>query len=234
MEMQEVLIRDLPPEEKPRERMVAYGVEALSNVELLAIMMRTGARNISVLTIAKMILKQTNGLEKLSDISVAELKEIPGVGSAKAMQICAGIELGKRVLKTMLYTDNVGKPYKTPEDCFRHLHAGMKFLTQEHFVVLFLDAKHRLIRKETVFIGTINATAIHPREIFRSAVKNLAAFIICVHNHPSMDVTPSPADILVTKQLVRAGELMSIPLLDHVIIGGNDYCSMKTLGYLKV
>jgi len=232
--MEEVLIKDLPPEEKPRERMLAYGVEALSNIELLAIMMRTGARNISVLTIAKMILKKTEGLERLSDVSVSELKEIPGVGEAKAMQICAGIELGKRVLKTMIHTDEVGRPYKTPEDCFLHLHAGMKFLTQEHFVVLFLDAKQRLIKKETVFIGTIDATAIHPREIYRGAVKNLAASIVCVHNHPSMDVTPSPADILVTKQLVRAGEIMSIPLLDHVIIGGNDYASMKALGHLKV
>jgi len=232
--MKDVLIKDLPPEEKPRERMLAYGVEALSNIELLAIMMRTGARNISVLTIGKMILKETKGLEGLSEISVEELKRIPGVGVAKAMQICAGVELGKRVLKTITHSDDIGQSYQAPEDCFKYLHAGMKFLTQEHFVVLFLDARYRLIKKETVFIGTMDAAAIHPREIFRAAVKNLAAYIICVHNHPSMDVTPSSADILVTKQLARAGELMSIPLLDHIIVGGDDYCSMKTLGYLKV
>jgi DNA repair protein RadC len=230
--MPEILIKDLPTEERPRERLLEYGSESLSNAELLAIILRTGSREQSVLTLSKMILQKADGLQNLNDISVNELVEIPGIGNSKAVQILASIELGRRVVKSSL-TNTKGNPVlANPEDCFRLLGISMKHLKQENFIVLFLDVRQKLICKETVFIGSLDMAIVHPREIFRRAIKHLATSIVCVHNHPSGDLTPSPPDLLFTKQLAEAGEMMNIPLLDHIIIGGDDYVSLKALGHM--
>ena len=225
-------MKDLPPEEKPRERLMEYGANALSNTELLAIVLRTGAKHQSVLNLAKSILTQTDGLKHLNEISVNELVKIPGIGSSKAVQIMASIELGKRVSQSLVLKKSEIQTVATPEDCFALLGNEMKYLKQEHFVVLSLDVKQRLIAKDTVFIGALNMSLVHPREVFRAAVKRTADSIICVHNHPSGSVEPSLPDIMMTKQLMEASLTMDIPLLDHVIIGGNDYSSLKAYGHM--
>jgi DNA repair protein RadC len=230
--MQEILILDLPKEERPRERFLEYGSESLSNAELLAIILRTGSQKQSVLTLSKKVLQKTDGLQNLNDISVNELVEIPGIGNSKAIQILASVELGRRIAQSSL-TDIKENPVLTnPEDSFKLLGISMKHLKQENFVVLFLDVRQKLICKETIFIGSLDMAIVHPREIFRRAIKHLATFIICVHNHPSGDLTPSSSDLLFTKQLAEAGEMMNIPMLDHVIIGGDDYVSLKALGHM--
>ena len=230
--MQEVLIKDLPAEERPRERLAQYGATSLSNAELLAIVLRTGAKHQSVLNLAKSILKKTEGIKHLNDISMNELIEIPGIGPSKATQIMASIELGKRVSQSLVLKECKPKTVGTPEACFILLGNEMKYLKQEHFIVLSLDVKQKLIAKDTVFIGAVDASLVHPREVFRIAVKRMAAGIICVHNHPSGDTEPSLADIMMTKQLMEASMMIGIPLLDHVIIGGDDYSSLKAYGHM--
>jgi len=230
--MQEVLIKDLPTEERPRERLIEYGANALSNAELLAIILRTGAKHQSVLNLAKSILKQTDGIKHLNEISINELTEISGVGPSKAVQIMASIELGKRISQSLVLKKSEVQTVVTPEDCFILLGNEMKYLKQEHFVVLSLDVKQKLIAKDTVFIGALDASLVHPREVFRMAVKRMAAAIICVHNHPSGNIEPSLPDVMMTKQLMEASIMMDIPLLDHVIIGGNDYSSLKAYGHM--
>ncbi|MCL1991224.1 MAG: DNA repair protein RadC [Defluviitaleaceae bacterium] len=230
--MQEVLIKELPVEERPRERLMAYGAHALSNAELLAIVLRTGTKKQSVLNLAKSILIKTEGIKYLNETSINELIEVPGIGTSKAVQIMASIELGKRVSQSLVAKQNKIQTVITPEDCFNLLGNEMKYLKQEHFVVLSLNVKQQLIAKDIVFIGALNMSLVHPREVFRTAVKRMADSIICVHNHPSGDVTPSLPDIMMTKQLVEASLMMDIPLLDHVIIGGNDYSSLKAYGHM--
>ena len=230
--MKEVLILEMPAEERPRERLIEYGASSLSTAELLAIIIRTGAKHQSALNLAKSILKRTDGAKHLNEISINELTKIPGIGPSKAVQIMASIELGKRVSHSLVLRDNEVKTVKTPEDCFNLLGNELKYLKQEHFVVLSLDSKSKLIAKDTVFIGSLHASLVHPREIFRAAVKRMAASIICVHNHPSGDVTASEVDILMTKYLIEASQMMDIPIDDHVIIGGDDYSSLKAYGHM--
>jgi len=230
--MEEVLIKDLPLEERPRERLLEYGAGALANAELLAIILRTGSKQQSVLNLARSILKQTDGLKHINEISINELTKIAGVGPSKAVQIMASIELGKRVSQSLVLKEGEVERVLTPKDCFILLGNEMKYLKQEHFVVLSLDAKSRLIAKDTVFVGALNATLVHPREVFRTAVKRMAAAIICVHNHPSGDIEASNQDIMMTKLLVEAGKMMGIPIDDHVIIGGDDYSSLKAYGHM--
>lgn len=230
--MQEILIQDLPIEDRPRERFLAYGSGSLSTAELLAIILRTGSRNQSALTLASTILKKMNGIHDLNNVSVNELIEIPGIGNSKAVQVLASIELGRRIVQSSLRDHKESQFFTNPADSFKLLGLSMKHLKQEHFIVLFLDLRQKLICKETIFIGSLDVVLVHPREIFGKALKYMATSIICVHNHPSGDLTPSPPDLLFTKQLVQAGELMNIPLLDHIIIGGDDYVSLKALGHI--
>lgn len=230
--MQEVLIKELPKEERPRERLVAHGAETLSNTELLAIILKTGTRKQSALSMARSILKQTEGLQHLNEISVHELTEFEGIGTGKASQVMASIELGKRVSQSLTLRECNLQTIKTPKDCFALLGHEMKYLEQEHFVVLSLDVKKKLIAKDTVFIGALDASLVHPREVFRTAVRRMASSIICAHNHPSGDAEPSLSDIMMTKQLIEASMMMDIPISDHVIIGGNNYSSLKAYGHM--
>lgn len=180
--MEPFLIRDIPAAERPRERLLAEGAPYLSNVELLAIVLRTGAKKQSVIHLAQAVLKQTEGLKQLNEITVEELREIPGIGESKAVQILASIELGKRIAKSgYMKTAQIS----SPEDCFEYLSVKMKHLTQEHFVVVFLDTKNNLLGEKTIFIGSLNSAIVHPREIFKEAIKRSSAAIICSHNHPS-------------------------------------------------
>lgn len=220
-------IKDLPKIEWPRERLEKKGAQALHKEELLAIILRTGIKGKNVVQLAQDILSKY-GDKKLIDISFEELRNIHGVGPTKAAQMMASIELGKRLYKEKVEKEVV---INSPEDIVReveHIRENKK----ENLVVLYLDARNRLIYKETVSIGTLNANLIHPREVFEPAVRNLAAQIIIVHNHPSGDPEPSKDDLEVTKRLLEAGKLLGIDIMDHIIIAKTSYFSFKEKGKL--
>ncbi|NRG31533.1 RadC family protein [Niallia circulans] len=227
--MDSLLIRDFPNDERPRERFVKQGPESLANHELLAILIQTGSKNESVLTLANKLLVHFDGLRLLKDASLDELKEMKGIGTAKAIQLMAAIELGRRV-SNLEFTDRYC--IRSPEDAAKYLMNEMRFLTQEHFVCLYLNTKNQVMHKQVVFIGSLNASIVHPREVYKEAFRRSAASIICLHNHPSGDPSPSREDIEVTKRLVECGKIIGIDLLDHIIIGENKFISLKEKGYV--
>lgn len=229
MEPQRQFIRDVPQEERPRERLIKYGAEALSHTELLAILLRTGTKKESVVHLAGNIMKECGNLRNLMDMSLEELTAIRGIGPAKAIQLRAGLELGRRVSRT---GNGEVVTVKRPEDAANYVMDELRYLKKEHFVCLFLNTKNHIIAQETLSMGTLNASLVHPREVFRAAIKCSSASLICVHNHPSGDPTPSPEDIALTKRLVSAGELVGIEVLDHLVIGDGRFISLKEQGYM--
>ncbi len=229
MVVKPLMIRDVPTGERPRERMLKEGVQVLTNQELIAIILGTGTKEESVLQLAQRILYDFNGLRLLKDCSVDELKKIKGIGDSKAVQLLAALELGSRVHK-LQQEDRI--IIRSPEDVSRYMMEDMRFLTQEHFVVLYLNTKNHVIHKKTIFIGSLNASIVHPREVFKEAFRHSAASIICLHNHPSGDPAPSREDIEVTKRLVETGKVVGIELLDHIIIGDKKFVSLKEKGYV--
>jgi len=217
-------IKELPPDERPRERLEKFGSESLSDSELLAIMLRTGARNLSASDLAKRLLQRFDGLRAIASASLEELCELDGIGKAKAIQIKAAFEIGRRFSRAR--KDNSGQ-ILTSEDVKNLVWDDMHTKTQEEFRILLLDTKNRLIRDEKVTVGILDASIVHPREVFKSAIKSSAASVIIVHNHPSGDPTPSRDDVSTTRRLREAGELVGISVLDHVIIGEGTYYSFK-------
>lgn len=224
-----LMIRDFPKDERPRERFIQNGPESLSNHELIALMLRTGTRNESVLQLANRLLTHFDGLRMLKDATLNEITSIKGIGKAKAIQILASVELGRRIANL-----NFDDRYviRSPEDGAKYVMNDMRFLTQEHFVALYLNTKNQVLHKQTVFIGSLNASIVHPREVYKEALRHSAASIICMHNHPSGDPTPSREDIEVTRRLSECGKILGIELLDHLIIGENKFVSLKEKGYL--
>lgn len=226
---EKMLIRDYPKEERPRERFLQDGPQSLSNQELLALLLRTGSKEESVLQLSNRLIKAFEGFRLLKEASVEELTEIKGIGEAKAIQILASVELGRRIHKL---NDQDRYVIRSPEDGANYCMEEMRFLSQEHFVCLYLNTKNQVLHKRTVFIGSLNASIVHPREVFKEAFRRSAASIICLHNHPSGDPSPSREDIEVTKRLVECGKIMGIEVLDHIIIGEQKYVSLKEKGYL--
>ncbi|WP_396954472.1 DNA repair protein RadC [Niallia sp.] len=224
-----MLIRDFPNDERPRERFIKQGPESLANHELIALLIQTGSKNESVLTLANKILIHFDGLRLLKDASLDELKAIKGIGTAKAIQLMAAIELGRRV-SNLEFTDRYC--IRSPEDAAKYMMNEMRFLSQEHFICLYLNTKNQVMHKQVVFIGSLNASIVHPREVYKEAFRRSAASIICLHNHPSGDPSPSREDIEVTKRLVECGKIIGIDLLDHIIIGENKFISLKEKGYV--
>ncbi|UOY94161.1 DNA repair protein RadC [Ectobacillus sp. JY-23] len=222
-------IRDMVREDQPRERMLTEGASSLSNTELLAILLRTGSKEESVLTLANRILHHFDGLRLLKDATVEEITEIHGIGIAKAVQLMAAFELGRRMVR-LEYKQRYS--IRNPEDCAKYMMEEMRFLQQEHFVCLYLNTKNQIIHRQTVFIGSLNASIVHPREVFREALRRSAASLICLHNHPSGDPSPSREDIEVTKRLTECGKIMGVELLDHIIIGEHKFVSLKEKGYI--
>ncbi|WP_273851139.1 RadC family protein [Guptibacillus spartinae] len=223
------MIRDYPEEERPRERLVKEGPETLSNQELLAIILRTGTKQESVLQLSYRIIQYFEGLRLLKDASIEELTSLNGVGTAKAVQLIAAMELGRRVSRLQMeerYT------IRSPEDGANYVMEDMRFLSQEHFVCLYLNTKNQVLHRQTVFVGSLNASIVHPREVFREAFRRSAASLICFHNHPSGDPTPSREDIEVTKRLAECGKMLGIDMLDHIIIGDQKFISLKEKGYV--
>ncbi|WP_206711506.1 RadC family protein [Peribacillus faecalis] len=223
------LIRDFPLSERPRERFLREGARGLTNQELIALLLRTGTKNESVLQLAERLIIKFDGLRLLKDASVEEITSINGIGEAKAIQLLTAVELGRRV-HNLITTDRY--VIRSPEDCANFLMEEMRFLSQEHFVCVYLNTKNQVLHKQTVFIGSLNSSIVHPREVFKEAFRRSAASIICAHNHPSGDPTPSKEDIDVTKRLIECGRLIGIDILDHLIIGEKKYVSLKEKGYL--
>lgn len=220
------LISEMPVANRPRERLIHYGEGALSDQELLAIILRTGFKEKNVMHLSLQFLNHFGSLYELKVASLEELQEIKGVGLVKAVEIKAVIEFGMRLAKANQV--KLGRVTSSME-IGQMMIEELKDLRQEHLMALYLNTKNEMIKKETLFIGSLNQSIAHPREIFRSAVKYSAARIILVHNHPSGDTYPSKNDIEFTKRVVECGELMGIDLLDHLIIGHQSYCSLKEL-----
>ncbi|MCC5911590.1 MAG: DNA repair protein RadC [Clostridiaceae bacterium] len=215
----------MPEYERPREKLLKYGVNTLSNSELLAILLSTGTREMSAIDLATSILNfNKEGLRFLTDCTVEELSEIKGVGLAKSSQIIASVELGKRIaFSTKVNNYRI----KTPDDVSNLLMEEMRYLKKEFFNVLLLNTKNELISVENISIGSLNASIVHPREVFVKAIKRSSSSIILTHNHPSGDPKPSNEDINITKRLIEAGNIIGIEVLDHIIIGDNTYISLK-------
>ncbi|HZG58026.1 RadC family protein [Paenibacillus sp.] len=221
------MLREVPEDERPRERMLRAGASGMSNAELLAVILRTGTRNESAVTLSQRLLLQAGGLRGLADRSAEQLCEQRGIGTAKALQLLAALELGRRMARAELEASPI---IRSPEDVSTLVMEDLRYLQQEHFVALFLNTKNRVVGRETLSVGSLNAAIVHPRELFRAAVKRSAASIICVHNHPSGDPTPSAEDIQLTHRLVEAGHIIGIEVLDHVVIGDRRYASLKERG----
>ncbi|GEL07134.1 DNA replication and repair protein RadC [Salisediminibacterium halotolerans] len=227
--MNSLMIKDVPKSERPRERMLNSGPDGCTNQDLLAILLGSGSKTESVLQLAARILQTFDGLKRMKEATIHELMEIHGIGEAKAVQLRAALELGKRIQAVPSEDRYV---IRSPEDASNYVMNDMRHLSQEHFVVMYLNTKNEIIHYQTIFIGSLNSSIVHPREIFKEAFRYSAASMICAHNHPSGDTAPSPEDIDVTKRLVKAGRTIGIEVLDHLIIGDNRYCSLKDKGYI--
>lgn len=219
-------IKDMPENERPREKLVKYGVKNLSNSELIAIIIRTGYGNYTALDLSYKILNlDKNGMRNLANITIEELLEIKGIGNCKASQIVAAIELGKRISAYKCLDEKV--QVNSPQVVSNLFMEEMKYFKREHFRILILDTKNKIISMEEISIGSLNSSIVHPREVFNIAIKKSANSIILLHNHPSGDPNPSKEDINVTFRLINAGEILGIKVLDHIIIGEDIYISMK-------
>jgi DNA repair protein RadC len=224
-----VMIRDIPADERPRERLAKYGPQAVSASDLIAILLRTGSRELSAIGLAERLLCEFKDLRSLACASVEELASIKGVGTVKAIEIQAAMELGKR-LATM--TEIPRPEIRSPIDVHTLISPGLRYEPKEHFKALLLDTKNRVIRTPTISVGSLNASLIHPRELYREAISAASASVIVAHNHPSGDPTPSREDIEVTKRLLEAGKVIGIDLLDHIIIGDGRFISLKERGLM--
>lgn len=223
--MKETLkIMDLPVNERPRERLLRYGAEGLSNSELLAIILRTGIKNENIMNLSSRLLAQSGGLNGLLSLSLEEIMSLKGLGEAKASQIIAIGELSKR-----FKSYKAGEQYKInqPKDVANLVMEEMKSFKEEHLRVVMLNTKNIVISSKDVSIGSLNSSIVHPREIFAEAIKKNSASIVICHNHPSGDPTPSSEDIQVTHRIKECGKLLGIDLLDHIIIGDGIYVSLK-------
>ncbi len=220
-------IKDLPADDRPRERLARVGEGALSTAELLAIILRTGVGGENALALATRLLSRYGSLMGLARASFAELEAEKGMGQAKTAQLKAALELGRRML---LAAPEDRFVVRSPADVAQILMAEMAHLAQEHFQVLYLDTRNRLLGAETVYVGSLNASHIRVGEVFREAVKRNSAALIVAHNHPSGDPTPSPEDVEVTRQLIAAGNLLNIEVLDHLVIGQQRFVSLRERG----
>ncbi len=216
------MIKSLPIEENPREKALTYGIDSLSNVELLALILRTGNKEESVLQLAQRLLKEIGGISKLAYVNYADLTSIKGIKQAKAIELLSIIEISKRLKETIVQEENL----KTPSQIYKRMKNKMMMLKQEHFMILCLDNKNRVIKEKTIFIGSLNVSVVTPREVFREAINVNSAKIVLLHNHPSGDASPSQEDIYLTKQFMELGKMMMIEIVDHIIIGWNQYYSI--------
>lgn len=215
-------IKNLPISERPRERLINNGVEALSDEEIIAILIRTGNKEVNAKDLALEVLIYLGNIHKFNEATIASLSKIKGIGTAKATTLLAAFEFGKRILQNnQIKNNNV----INADQIFNLLRYDFQNEQQEKLLAVFLDTKKNIIATKVIFIGTINASTVHPREIFKEAIKNSAANIILVHNHPSGDCNPSIADDFFTKNMIKIGQLTAIEVIDHIIFGNQKYYS---------
>lgn len=217
-------VHDLPKSERPRERLQKHGAEALSSQELLALIIGRGVSKKSVMTIAQELLTRFGNIKAISEATIEELSQIKGIGFAKAAQIKACFELGKR---QDLEPDLKDFDIKDPQSVVKAIRASIKDKAKEHFKLILLNTRNRIIGISTVSIGTLNASLVHPREVFKDAITHNAYSVVLAHNHPSGDSEPSEDDLMITKRLVEAGKILDIKVTDHIIITKNGYFSFK-------
>lgn len=222
-------IKDLDENDRPMEKLMILGTQGVDNYELLAILIGSGTKNQNALELSKHILDNIFRRDQLLFASANELMEISGIGMSKATRIIAGLELGRRLGMIEAYNQI---SFNNPKSIAEYFYYYYKHTTIEKFNILMLDTKNKLIARNTISIGTINSTIVHPREVFKNAIKKSANSIILVHNHPSGDPRPSEEDIKITKRLKEVGEIMGIMVLDHIIIGDNRYVSLKEINIL--
>lgn len=223
-------VHDLPLSERPRERLLKHGVAALSQQELLALILGSGTKGESVMITAQALLSEFRTIKNLAAASVEEMTRVKGIGIAKATQIKAALELSRRLEEQ----DDPGPKIavKSPEEVIKAVKNQLKGKKKEHFYVLSLNTRNQLIESEEVSKGSLDSSIVHPREVFQKAISNSAASVIFVHNHPSGDPTPSNDDIQLTKRLIEVGELMGIEVLDHIVVCDHAHLSMKARNLL--
>lgn len=221
------ILKNLPKAERPRERLESLGPKSLSVQELLAIVLRLGTRGVSAVELANRLLSKFGNIKAIAQASIEELSSVEGVGRAKAISIKAAFELGVRLA---VFNDTERIIIKKPEDVYLLLREEIRLLSQEIFKVVILNTKNQVIKTETVTIGILNTNIIHPRELFRSAIRSNAHSVILIHNHPSGDPEPSKEDVFITKRLVDAGHIVDIEIEDHIIFGEGKFVSMRERG----
>src|SRR2546423_5302692 len=227
-------IHDMPPSERPRERLVERGADALKDSELIAILLRTGMKGVSAIAMGEQLLQRFGSFENLARASLEELRQVKGVGRDKAIALKAAFTLAKRMAGELR---RESPTLDSPEQVADLLREDNRFFDVEHLQILLLNTRKKLIRIEKISQGTLDSILVHPREVFKSAITANAASVVLAHNHPSGDPTPSEQDIKVTRDLIRAGQLLKIDVLDHIILGRcsperkNDYVSLRELGF---
>lgn len=216
-------VKDLPLKERPRERLMEYGKENLSNEELLSIILKTGNGKLSVKEVSNNVLNYFNGINNLKDATKEQLQQIKGIGLVQALTLLSVVELGKRIYMN----DNINDKLllTSSNSIYNYMKYQLYDKKQEYFYCLYVNQRKELIERKLLFMGTLNRSVVHPREVFKNAYLCSASGIICVHNHPSGNVNPSREDIRLTNSLVELGQVNGIPIIDHVIIGDNDYYS---------
>lgn len=223
------MMKNVPYYDRPRERLQREGASHLSDAELLAILLRTGWEQETAYQLAQRLLARFGDLHGVAQASQSELTELKGIGPVKAIELQAAFEIGRRLRQvSRKNTPSI----RLPRDVADLMIPELAHLTQEHFVCLFLNTKNHVIGKQTIFVGSLDSSIVHPREVYKEAIRRSSASVICLHNHPSGDPTPSREDIAVTRTLREAGELVGITLLDHIIIGDGKYISLKEQGYM--
>lgn len=223
-------IKQLPLNERPRERLIQGNEEYLTDAELLGIIIRDGTQDYSAIDLAKKLLSEYGDFRRLSSVSIGELCKVKGIGPARAAQIKAALAIAKRFSTIPVKTS---QQFKKSSDIFNHFHERLREKKQEHFLVTLLDNKNRIIKELTVSVGSLTLSIVHPREVFNPAIRESAAAVVFVHNHPSGDPNPSKEDIQITRRLQEAGNIVGIKVLDHIIIGNGCYESLRDKGIIS-
>jgi len=222
-------VRDMPREERPRERLQALGAGNLSSQELLAIVLGRGVAGKPVMAIAQELMGRFGSVNGISEATIEELSRIKGLGSAKAVQLKACFELARR---REMVSDGEDYTITNPQSVVKAVRARIKDKAKEHFMLITLNTRNKVTSIDSVSVGTLNASLVHPREVFREAIKQSASSVVLAHNHPSGDEAPSEEDLKITKRLVEAGKIIGIEVLDHIVIGKDAFCSFKEKGLM--